>query len=125
MKAITPILLLIALYAGAQDLPYSTPDSAAACAGTFATVCGKVSGTFLNTKGTGTPTYVNMGRPYPNQPFTAVIWGNDLYKFPYPPAQYLAGKQICVTGMVTLHKGKPQIVVDVPGQIEVTDTLNH
>jgi DNA/RNA endonuclease YhcR with UshA esterase domain len=59
---------------------------------------------------------LNLGKPYPNQVFTAVIWGSDRSKFG-SPENSLNGKQVCVTGHIQLYRGKPEIVVRDTNQL--------
>ena len=55
--------------------------------------------------------------------FTAVILGPGLRRFERAgvddPFNLFMGKAVRVTGVISLHKDKPQIVVEVPGQIEL------
>jgi hypothetical protein len=60
-------------------------------------------------------TYLNFGKPYPNQTFSAVISKELKSKFPNPSKWQ--GKTITVRGTVTLRGDKPQIVLQDPGQI--------
>jgi hypothetical protein len=62
------------------------------------------------------PTFLDMGRPYPDESFTAVICGSDRAKFGEPETT-LRGKHICVTGQVRKYRGKPEIIVSDPSQI--------
>ena len=82
------------------------------------TVCGKVYGVKFIGKGNG-PTFINVGAPYPESPFTAVIFAADRKKFSYRPEQALDGKTICVTGTVKKYKGKAEIIVNTETQISV------
>jgi hypothetical protein len=66
---------------------------------------------------TGQPTFLNLAKPYPNQVFTAVIWGSDRSKFGTPETS-LNGKQVCVTGRIELYRGKPEIVVHDTNQLK-------
>lgn len=122
----TLLLLLLATgYLQAQNTTSSPvlvvgTDSAFARAGTFTTVCGQVFSTTKNTRLRGQPTYINFGDNYPNQTFTAVLWAQDRCEFSYDVLTYLRGKYVCITGMIVLHRGKPQIVLKKEGQIEVT-----
>jgi DNA/RNA endonuclease YhcR with UshA esterase domain len=59
---------------------------------------------------------LNLDKPYPNQIFTIVIWGNNRSKFGTPEDDY-KGKRICVSGKITAYAGLPEIVVDDPKQI--------
>lgn len=103
--------------------PRLRPDEAAAHAGETATVCGRVAGATFARTIRGQPTFLNLDRPHPDQPFTVVIWGDDRPAFGDPEVEF-AGRAICVTGLIRLYKGKPEIVVRRPGEIStggVTD----
>jgi hypothetical protein len=63
------------------------------------------------------PTFMDFGAKYPNELFTALVWGDDLGKFTYS-LKNLQGKNICVSGVITLYKGRPEIIVHSPNQIE-------
>ena len=70
----------------------------------------------------GQPTFLNIGRPYPDPDrFTVVIWGEDRGKFPTPPEQAYDGKTICVTGLIETYQGGPQIIADSPSDIEIVE----
>jgi DNA/RNA endonuclease YhcR with UshA esterase domain len=84
--------------------------------GENATVCGEVASAHYAARSRGNPTFINLDRPYPNQVFTVVIWGNDRPKFGDPEANY-SGKRICVTGRITMYRGAPETVVHNPSQI--------
>ncbi len=85
--------------------------------GQKATVCGVLM-QVASPKGIrGNPTYLNMGKRYPDHPFTVVIWGRDFMQFPMGQLKSYEGKQIAVTGLVEEYRGKPQIVVKEVGQI--------
>ena len=84
--------------------------------GENATVCGiVVSAKYLQSKGRS-PTLLNLDKPYPQQPFTIVIWGADRAKFGKPEESY-ANKHVCVTGTITEFRGTPEIVVKDPTRI--------
>ena len=84
--------------------------------GETATVCGSVVSTRYAASTKGQPTFLNLDKPYPNQVFTVLIWGENRSKFGTPESEY-KGKRVCVTGKVTEYKGAPEIVVDDPQQI--------
>ena len=88
--------------------------------GETATVCGVASVHYAATS-RGNPTFVNLDKPYPNQDFTILIWGEDLAKFKPGPTSW-NGKRVCATGMITSYRGKPEIVTKSPGQISLGDT---
>jgi len=84
-----------------------------------ATVCDSVYGGRWLENANGQPCLLNMGGSYPNNPFTFVIFGESRSKFPYKPEEYLVNKQVCVTGEIKDFRGKPQIIVAEPAQLEV------
>jgi DNA/RNA endonuclease YhcR with UshA esterase domain len=91
------------------------PKDAAAYAGQTATVEGTVSDVHT-AKGSGM-TFLDLGGRYPENPFTAVIFRDHASQFPNVGS--LAGKTVDVTGTVTIYKGKPQIILQYPGQLKV------
>ena len=95
-----------------------TPSEAKEHFGEAATVCGEVVSTRYAESSSGKPTFLNLERPYPNQVFTAVIWGESRSKFGKPEDDY-KGKRICVSGKITAYAGQPEIVVADPKQITV------
>jgi DNA/RNA endonuclease YhcR with UshA esterase domain len=86
--------------------------------GENATVCGEVVSTRYAASTKGQPTFLNLDKPYPNQVFTVVIWGDNRSKFGKPEDDY-KGKRICVSGKITAYAGLPEIVADDPKQITV------
>jgi len=91
-------------------------QDAAKHVGENATVCGVVASSHYAPRSRSQPTLLNLDRPYPNQPFTAVIFGNDRSKFGEP--ERLQGRHICVSGLVQLYRGSPQIILHDPGQLD-------
>ena len=83
-----------------------TPEDAAKFIGHQKTVCGTVASAHFAAKVKGQPTFINLDKPYPNQIFTVMIWGSDRSKFEQSPETLYSGKDICVTGMVTVHQGQ-------------------
>jgi len=64
----------------------------------------------------GQPTYLNFGKPYPQQVFTAIIWGLDRGKFGDTQQLYL-NKNICVTGRITAYHAQPEMTLHSPKQV--------
>jgi DNA/RNA endonuclease YhcR with UshA esterase domain len=93
-----------------------SPSEAKEHFGETATVCGEVVSTRYADSTKGQPTFLNLDKPYPNQIFTVVIWGNNRSKFGTPENDF-KGKRICVTGKITAYAGLPEIVADEPKQI--------
>ena len=96
---------------------YITAKEAYQHIGEFQTVCGTVASTKYYTKGKRQPTFLNLDQPYPKHIFTIVIWRDDRPKFKQPPESFYMGKKICVKGMITTYREKPQIIVSDPSQI--------
>jgi len=86
--------------------------------GEFVTVCGPVVSAYFATSTNGQPTFLNIGKEYPDpERFTALIWGRDLENFPFNPDEYYFGKTICIQGFVEEYKGTLEIEVTDPEQI--------
>jgi hypothetical protein len=84
--------------------------------GEIRTVCGKVVSTHYASGSKGQPTFLNLDEPYPKEVFTILIWGNDRAKFGTPETKYKDAK-VCVTGKITSHREKPEIIATEPSQI--------
>jgi hypothetical protein len=61
-----------------------SPQDASRHIGETATVCGVVASAKFAPRSRAQPTFLDLGAPYPNEPFTAVIWGTDRAKFIIP-----------------------------------------
>jgi exonuclease VII large subunit len=70
-------------------------------------VCGKVAGERTATNSKGSPTFINLDAPFPNQVFTIVIWEEDRQEVGTLPRE---GSRVCVTGKIQTYKGVPEIV---------------
>lgn len=102
----------------AEDLPIYETGAAADHVGEAAVVCGRVADAAYRPEVGGRPTFLNFGRAYPDQAFTAVIWGEHRGRFDRPEAR-LRGERVCVRGWIRSHRGTPQIEVSDPGQIRI------
>ncbi len=110
--------------ANAEPASGRTTDVASSAArfsvGKTVTICGVVSGASYQGSVNGRPTFINLDRPFPNQTFTALIWGDKHGNFnPPPEQQFGAGKCVRVTGLVETFRGDPQIVVSSPSQLSL------
>lgn len=113
-------LLLWPAIAAAQDSPRIVPaQEAGRYVGSTVTVCDSVASATFAARSRGQPTFINLARPYPNQVFTVVVWGDDRDRFPVPPDRAYRNRRICVTGRVTTYRGTPQIVVRGPAAVRV------
>jgi hypothetical protein len=100
------LVFAFATVLGSQELPTT---EAAAHAGQSATVCGVVMGIHYAARSRGNPTFIDFDRPYPSQDFTVVIWGEDRASFG-DLGQYV-GRQLCAHGVVSLYRGRPEMVL--------------
>jgi hypothetical protein len=115
MKPKTLLVLLagaLVALAGCQSTPNYKATEAARHVGETATITDRVDGVQHLGKGN---TFLNMGGKYPNQAFTAFIPSKSAAQF--PQTQQYKGRIVSVSGKITLHKGKPEIVVTSPAQI--------
>jgi DNA/RNA endonuclease YhcR with UshA esterase domain len=87
--------------------------------GDSVTVCGLVADMryFENSK--NKPTLLNIGAKHPDAPLTVVIWENARALFTTSKVEDLLNKNICITGRIVLYKEKPEIIIEIPGQIVV------
>jgi hypothetical protein len=113
-------LLVLPLGPTAAAPPRISDADAHRHVGREVTVCGHVASATHLASVRGGPTFLNFGKPYPNHTFTIVIWDDARGRFSDPPESLYEDADICVTGKVALYKGKPQIVVRSPTQIEAS-----
>ena len=92
---------------------------AASHVGSRQPVCGDVKSPKYEQSSRGRPTFLNLDRPYPNQVFTVVIWGEHRGNFPQRPEAMYDGKSICATGLIGSFQGVPQIEISAPSQISI------
>lgn len=87
-------------------------------AGGEGTVCGPVVRTYFAKKTGGSPTFLDIGLPYPDpQRLNIIIWGRYRDNFPQPPEHLYYQKTVCVSGHIELYQGVAQIEVRSPEQI--------
>src|ERR1700693_5961808 len=96
-------LLIVVTPAFAADM---SPEDAQHHVGETATVCGTVASAHYSPQSRGKPTFLDMGHAYPDEDFTAVIWGDDRSKFGAPES--LTGQRVCVTGPISQYRGRPE-----------------
>ncbi len=94
-------------------------DSVQYHVGDIVKVCAKIYGTKYLKSTKSAPTFLNAGANYPNALLTILIWGDKRDGFTNAPEIYYNGKDLCVTGKITLYKGKPEIIVNHEDQIEL------
>jgi hypothetical protein len=72
-----------------------------------ATVCGLVAGKRVASQSQGTPTFVDLDKPYPHQTFTVVVWQHDKETVGLLPSS----GQLCASGTITQYRGGAEIVL--------------
>ena len=77
-----------------------------------------VEGTIVVTHNSGTACFLNFHPDYKRY-FTAVIFASAFSRFPANPENYYYGKKVRVSGYIKGHKGKPEIILNDPSQIEI------
>jgi hypothetical protein len=83
-----------------------------------ATLKGPVKSTKYAASSDGSPTFLDIGRPYPHEGLAIVIWMENRPAFGRPEVKY-RGHTICVRGAVHRYKGALEIIGRSPGQIRI------
>ena len=109
---------MISYYAGAAQQLVNIED-AAKHEGDSITICTKIYGARYFENGKGAPTLLNAGAAYPDAPLTVVIFGENRQAFSNKPEEFYINKNVCVTGRISMFKGKPQIVLTKESEIVV------
>ncbi len=91
-----------------------TDREAAAHVGETATVVGVVVSVHRSKAGN---VFLNFGADYPNQVFSGAVLNPSDPKLEH--LEGLAGKRVAVKGVIQLYKGRPEIVIQQVGQIQV------
>src|SRR5215472_7679943 len=111
-----PLPVALGLWAVSVNAAPLSPKEATSHIGETATVCGVVVSAEYEADEQNQPTLLDLGKPYPNAIFTAVIYGNNRQKFGTPETS-LRGKRICVSGPISDYQGRPEIVLTDPSQL--------
>lgn len=80
------------------------------------TVRGTVVSTKLSSKGN---IFLNLDKQFPNQIFSISIFKDKTVNFPYAPQDFLMGKQIEVTGKVSMYNSVPSMTIENEKSIKV------
>ena len=95
-------------------------DEAGDYVGKLITVCGPVIAGYFAKSSSGQPTFLNLGKDYPDSTrFVVLIWGSDRARFPSIPEQYYLEKTICVRGIVSVFQGLVEMEIKDPDQITI------
>ena len=63
--------------------------------------------------------YLNFVEKFPDNPFSGVIFASKFKDF--GDMNIYEGKNVALTGRVTVYKEKPQIILDSPEQVKILD----
>lgn len=77
-----------------------------------------VQGTIVRGYNSGKACFLNFHRNFTRY-MSLTIFENTLRKFPFQPEKYYLHKTVRVKGKIEIYKGRPEIVVENPKQIEV------
>ncbi len=110
LLAAAGVALLMGTHAYAETV---SPQDASQYTGSSVTVEGVVS----QVSRSGGTTFINFGGRFPNHAFYAVILKSNSGSF--SGVQSLEGRNVAISGQVEFYKGKPQIVLRSPDQIEL------
>lgn len=78
---------------------------------------GKIVDTYHDLK--SNTVFLNFEKPYPNHCFVGVLFSSDQYKFVQNPEDYYSNETVRIKGKIEEYKGKPEIILKNPAQIEV------
>ncbi len=85
--------------------------------------CGQIKtvvGRIVASNNTGRVCFLNFHRNWKKY-FTAVIFSSDYDKFPPNPEDHYLNHRVRVTGLIKEYKGKPEVILKSPSQIEIID----
>ena len=86
--------------------------------GEVKTVCGRVRSTSVSEHIDGDITFLHFGRSWPNH-HLAVVVRESAKRQSTVNLDRLAGKDMCVVGMITKHQRRPMIIVEIADQLGV------
>ena len=86
-------------------------------AGDSVRICDKIFGSRMFPSKPGRPTWLYMGALYPNQKLKLVIWGKDQVHFSGSPDFDYIEQKVCVTGVINLVNGQPEMILYSDKQI--------
>lgn len=79
-----------------------------------------VEGKIVASNNTGKVCFLNFHKNW-RKYFTAVIFSSDFDKFPPNPEDYYLKRRVRVKGLIKEYKGKPEIILKSPSQIEIIE----
>ena len=121
MKKLILALSLILISATTFAQQEIKTEDAAKHEGDSVKICSKIFGARYFETSNKAPTLLNVGAKYPDAPLTIVIYGENRPAFKNKPDEFYLDKNICVTGRITMYRGKPQIVISSEEQMQVKE----
>ncbi len=94
-------------------------EDAARHLGQTATVCGEVVEVKSHEELPSKPTFIELGKAFPEQDLTGVIWGTDRKLFAEDLQAELLRRRVCLQGLISPYNGKPEIILKKPSQLMV------
>lgn len=79
-----------------------------------------IKGTVVSTYKSATVCFLDFGEKR-ERGFYAVIFSSSFPLFPANPERHYKDRSVRITGAVTTYKGRPQIVMEAPSQIEIIE----
>lgn len=79
-----------------------------------------VEGRVVRTYNSGKAVFLNFAQDWKGK-FTAVIFQRSFADYRSPPEELFLDRQVRITGKVKKYKGAPEIVIDMPAQIEIAE----
>ena len=83
-----------------------------------------VQGKIVRSHNSGAACFLNFHRNFTRY-MSIVIFENSFRRFPFQPEKFYLNKAIRVRGKITDHKGRPEIVVESPRQIEIINPTHQ
>ncbi len=77
-----------------------------------------VEGTVVATYNSGKVCFLNFDSDYKRH-FTVVIFASAFSLFPLNPERFYQGKKVRISGYIKEYRGKPEIILEDPNQIEI------
>lgn len=117
MRILLPLALVMGLGLAAwANAPKNDlePANIASRVGENVVVKGTVSEVFTDPR--SQTTFIDMGGAYPFNQFAAVLFPDDARAF--SAVAMLNGKHVEIAGTVRLYRGKPEIILTAPGQLQ-------
>ena len=122
MKCFFLILFIIIGFTSSAQLKEIEIADVSKDVGDSVHVVAQITGVRQLTNSKGQPTFINLGKPYPNHLLTLVIW-EDIRKLITTELSEdkLKGGIVIVTGVIETFKGKPQIVIENTKQLKFVE----